>query len=265
MKKEESPRRAAGWGIAGAAVMGAAWAVDTYRRSRKEINTHRILVDVLLNALTADDAITARHSRRVADLSFALARHCRMHRPQLATLRVGALLHDMGKIDDRFFHIVHSRDPLSEEERQEMEFHPHLSARILEPLEPIHPGITEVVASHHECWDGTGYPKCLRGEEIPLGARIIALADVFDAMTQPRAYKEGMPVDEAFDQLRRSAGHQFDPALVEHVHHPAIRKLWADIARTGQQDEKRAQKEALNAPRPTPENPPELEDGPPPE
>ncbi|HEY0092853.1 MAG TPA: HD domain-containing phosphohydrolase, partial [Archangium sp.] len=230
MKKDEKPRRAAGWGMAGAALVGAAWLADSYRRSRTAVNTHRILVDVLLNALTADDAITARHSRRVADLSFALAQRCGMPRRQLATLRVGALLHDMGKIDDRFFHIVHSRDPLSEDERQEMEFHPHLSARILDPLEPIHPGITEIVASHHECWDGTGYPKCLRGEEIPLGARIIALADVFDAMTQPRAYKEGMPVDEAFEQLRRGSGHQFDPHLVDLLLCHPVKNLWAEIA-----------------------------------
>src|SRR3712207_1960886 len=171
-------KHVAGWmGVAWAAgAVGTAWLLDAYRRTAEARVTHRILVDVLLNALTADDAITARHSRRVADLSYALARECGMSRRELATLRVAALLHDMGKIDDRFFHIVHSRDPLSEEERAEMEFHPHLSARILNPLEPIHPGITEVVGSHHECWDGGGYPKCLRGEQIPLGARIIAVA-----------------------------------------------------------------------------------------
>jgi HD-GYP domain-containing protein (c-di-GMP phosphodiesterase class II) len=175
---------------------------------------------------------------------------------------VGSLLHDMGKIDDRFFHIVHSRGPLSEEERTEMEFHPHLSARILEPLEPIHPGIAGIVASHHECWDGTGYPRGCGGEEIPLGARIIAIADAFDAMTQPRAYKDGMPVNEAFEQLKKGAGRQFDPTLVELVHTPAVLDEWCEIASNGQVDEKREQEAALNAPPPTPDNPPELDSGP---
>jgi putative nucleotidyltransferase with HDIG domain len=246
-----------------AAGMAAAWAVDAYRRSNESRSTRRILVDVLLNALTADDAITARHSRRVADLSFALAQECGMPRDELATLRVGALLHDMGKIDDRFFHIVHSRDPLSEEERAEMEFHPHLSARILEPLEPIHPGITDIVASHHESWDGGGYPLGCGGEAIPLGARIIAVADAFDAMTQPRAYKDGMPVEEAFERLRRGSGHQFDPSIVDLVHSYPVQDQWREIACNGKVDEKRALEEAANAPPATPENPPKLEDGPP--
>jgi HD-GYP domain-containing protein (c-di-GMP phosphodiesterase class II) len=244
-------------------MMGVAWWVDASRRSEEARITHRILVDVLLNALTADDAITARHSRRVADLSFALAEQSGMSLRERATLRVAALLHDMGKIDDRFFHIVHSRDPLSEAERAEMEFHPHLSARILEPLEPIHPGLTAIVASHHECWDGTGYPCGCAGEEIPLGARIVAVADVFDAMTQPRAYKEGMPVAEAFERLRQSAGRQFDPRLVDLVHAYPVREQWQEIACNGQLDEKREQAAALNAPPATHANPPKLEDGPP--
>lgn len=250
-------------GVAGvASVLGAAWLADAFRRTERARVTHRILVDVLLNALTADDAITARHSRRVADLSFALAQQCGLPRRERATLRVAALLHDMGKIDDRFFEIVHSRDPLSEEDRAEMEFHPHLSARILEPLDPIHPGLTSIVASHHECWDGTGYPLGCAGDAIPLGGRIIAVADVFDAMTQPRAYKEGMPVAEAFERLRKSAGHQFDPHLVELVHAYPVRDQWEEIACNGQLDERREQAKALNAPARTHDDPPELDEGP---
>jgi putative nucleotidyltransferase with HDIG domain len=257
-------KRVAGWvGVAWAAgAVGAAWMLDAYRRTSEARVTHRILVDVLLNALTADDAITARHSRRVADLSYALARECGMGRRELATLRVAALLHDMGKIDDRFFHIVHSRDPLSEDERTEMEFHPHLSARILEPLEPIHPGLTGIVASHHECWDGGGYPKELEGTQIPLGARIITVADVFDAMTQPRSYKEGLSVEEGFEHLRCGAGRQFDPHLVELVSHYPVRDQWQEIACNGQTDERRAIEEAKKPRQFTPDHPPDLEDGP---
>ena len=239
MRKDEAGRGIAWGGIAGIAVVAAAWVADSFRRSRRERVTHRILVDVLLNALTADDAITARHSRRVADLSFALAQRYGMGRRELATLRVGALLHDMGKIDDRFFHIVHSRDPLSEEERTEMEFHPHLSARILEPLEPIHPGIADVVASHHECWDGSGYPCGRANVDIPVEARIIALADVFDAMTQPRSYKDAMPVEEAMEKLDEGCARQFDPHLVNLVQSDRVLDRWIEIAHQGLDDELR--------------------------
>lgn len=248
-------------GAALAAAVGTAWVVDASRRNEGARMTHRILIDLLLNALTADDALTARHSRRVADLSFALAERCEMPRKELATLRVGALLHDMGKIEARFWQIVHSREQLTPEQRAEIEFHPHLSAQILEPLEPIHPGIMKMVASHHECWNGEGYPLCLSGEEIPLGARIIAVADVFDAVTQPRAYKDPMPVEDAIAQLRRGEGRQFDPRLVNLVDSSPLREEWADIARRGQEDERKHLEADRAAPPPTPESPPELGEG----
>ncbi|HEX5868871.1 MAG TPA: HD domain-containing protein, partial [Longimicrobium sp.] len=107
---KEGPR----WGLAGAmlasaGVVAAAWGLDALRRERVAAQLHRDMVEILLNALTAGDPVTARHSRRVADLSYALARAVGMRGGELHTLRIAALLHDMGKIDDRFFHIVHSR------------------------------------------------------------------------------------------------------------------------------------------------------------
>jgi putative nucleotidyltransferase with HDIG domain len=209
-------------------------------RERRARLTHRILVDLLLNALTADDPATARHSRRVADLGYALAQACGMKSGELATLRVAALLHDMGKIDDRFWHIVHSRQPLSRRQRDEIKYHPHESARILEPLEQIHPGISAIVASHHECWNGDGYPRGLEKEEIPLGARIIAVADAFDAITQPRKYRDALPVEEALDELCQGSGRQFDPRLIEHLQCWPVLDQWSEIARNGLVEEQRA-------------------------
>jgi HD-GYP domain-containing protein (c-di-GMP phosphodiesterase class II) len=173
----------------------------------------------------------------VADLSFALARACEMPRDELATLRVGALLHDMGKIDDRFFHIVHSRKPLTPEQRAEIKFHPHQSAAILQPLEKLHPGITRIVSSHHECWDGSGYPRGLANDHIPLGARIIAIADAFDAMTQPRKYRDPLSVEEALDALGEGSERQFDPQLVRLAESPPVLEQWSGIARQGLRDE----------------------------
>jgi putative nucleotidyltransferase with HDIG domain len=225
--------------LVSAGALGAGWVADAQRRERSVRDMHRRLVDLLLNALTADDPSTARHSRRVADLSFSLAQACgEMSDTQLATLRVAALLHDMGKIDDRFFLIVHSRQPLTPEQRGEIKHHPHLSASILQPLEPLHPGIQRIVSSHHECWDGSGYPEGTAGDAIPIEARIIAVADVFDAMAQPRRYKAGMPVPAALEKLREGAGKQFDPSLVRMVGSSPLLEEWSDIALRGQADER---------------------------
>jgi putative nucleotidyltransferase with HDIG domain len=223
------------WGLAGAALASAglvavAWTLDAARRTHSERMLHRRMVDLLLNALSAGDPVTARHSRRVADLSYALGRAAGMHGSDLATLRVAALLHDMGKIDDRFFHIVHSRKPLTKEQRAQIKRHPHESAHILSPLEPEHPGLRKIVSSHHECWDGSGYPAGLEEESIPLGARIIALADAFDAMTQPRKYRDALPLEKALAELREGSGTQFDPDLVELVCSPALRAAWDEVA-----------------------------------
>ncbi|HEY0025044.1 MAG TPA: HD-GYP domain-containing protein [Longimicrobium sp.] len=222
--------RTAAVAMVSAGLVGLAWMVEASARQNRTRMMHRRMVELALNALSAGDPVTARHSRRVADLCYALGQACRMPRRELPTLRVAALLHDMGKIDDRFFHIVHSRKRLSKKERSEIKSHPHESAHILAPLEPEHPGIRAIVSSHHECWNGSGYPCGLKGDDIPLGARIIALADAFDAMTQPRKYRDAMPLEDALEELRKGAGSQFDPALVELAHTPAVRERWNDVA-----------------------------------
>ncbi|HEX5727016.1 MAG TPA: HD domain-containing phosphohydrolase [Longimicrobiaceae bacterium] len=240
MPRARTTTSLAGPALGAAALVGAGWALDAWLRDRRLRSTHRILVDLLLNALTADDPGTARHSRRVADLSFVLAETACLPRRERATLRVAALLHDMGKIDDRFFHIVHSRRPLTPEQRAEIKHHPHQSAHILEPMEPLHPGIIAIVSSHHECWDGSGYPRGLAGGDIPLGARIIALADVFDALTQPRKYRGPLPVDEALDEIGKGSGRQFDPGLVRLLDAWPVADRWAEIACNGRVEERLA-------------------------
>jgi putative nucleotidyltransferase with HDIG domain len=229
-----------GAALGAAGAVAAAWALDAGRRRRAMHLLHRRTVDLLLNALSADDPVTERHSRRVADLAYALAEAAGLRGKPLRTLRVAALLHDMGKIDDRFFAIVHSRHPLTPEQRAEIRHHPHESAHILSPLEGEHPGLREIVCSHHESWDGSGYPRELSGEEIPLGARVIAVADAFDAMTQPRKYRPPMRAEEALEELRGDAGAQFDPRLVELAATPAVRDRWEEIARRGLKEEREA-------------------------
>jgi HD-GYP domain-containing protein (c-di-GMP phosphodiesterase class II) len=226
--------------LAGAGAVAAAWVWSARRRAPRDMALHRVLVELLLNALSAGDASTERHSRRVADLADALHATYRPTRAAHATLRLGALLHDLGKIDDRFFAIVHGRAPLTLAQRAELTGHPAESAHILAPLEPYHPGLLDVVRSHHERWDGRGYPRGLAGTAIPLAARVIAAADVFDALTQPRGYKAGWPVDAALAELRQGSGALFDPDVVARVQRPEVVARWYAIAAEGRAAEEAA-------------------------
>ena len=221
----------------GAALVALAWRADARWRRRERARLHRVLVDLLLNTLSAGDPVTERHSRRVADLADIVFATYPFGTRDHATLRLAALLHDMGKIDDRFFDILHSCEPLSDEERQMIEEHPHESADILQPLEAIHPGLSRLVESHHECWDGDGYPNGLSGSSIPLGARIISVADVFDALTQPRAYRKALSVDEAMKELERGSGTRFDPSVVQRVEREDVRREWRKIVERGRLEE----------------------------
>jgi len=218
---------------------GAGWLLGSRRERSHATRLHRALVELLLNALTSGDAVTARHSRRVADLSDVLAERLRLGRADHATLRVAALLHDLGKIDDQLFPLVHSAAPLSDEERARINLHPLESAAILRPLEPFHRGLIHTVGSHHECWNGGGYPRGIRGEQIPLAARIIAVADVFDAMVQPRSYHEPHPVERVMRTIRDEAGGRFDPAIVRLLDNPETERRWVRIAERGRREERR--------------------------
>lgn len=238
------------WGLfgaaGGAAAVAFAWRADARWRRRENAKLHRALVDLLMNALSAGDPVTERHSRRVADLSDVLFARYGFSKKDHSTLRLAALLHDMGKIDDRFFHILHSCQSLSDEDRERIREHPHESADILEPLEEMHPGISRIVEAHHECWDGKGYPRGLEKEEIPLGARIISVADVFDALTQARAYHDPLSVEDALNEIRRGAGSRFDPSVVDRVEQPEVKKQWAAIAEAGRAEEEAAEIESAS-------------------
>ena len=234
------PKRSTALTTAGLfATLGAVWLVDARRRSRKTALIHRTMVELLLNTLCSGDPSTARHSRRVADLTDVVGSTFRMNREGRARLRVAALLHDLGKLDDDLSPIIHSDHKLDASERTQVKEHTNESADILQPLEALHPGIGLIVESHHERWDGAGYPQGLSGEGIPLESRIISVADVFDAMTQPRSYKEPLEMETALEEIRKGAGTRFDPRVVERIALPEVRTQWERIAREGQRAERR--------------------------
>lgn len=168
----------------------------------------------LIEALEAKDENTRNHSTRVADLATALAGRLGCEDANwIARLRVAALFHDIGKIGVPEA-ILNKPGRLTESEMAEICRHPVIGEAILRPLLDGDTDMLSIIRGHHEQWNGNGYPDGLVGEETPLGARIVAVADAYDAMTSARPYRSGMPRSRALQILREGAGAQWDPAVV---------------------------------------------------
>jgi diguanylate cyclase (GGDEF)-like protein/putative nucleotidyltransferase with HDIG domain len=170
-------------------------------------------LDSLVAALDARDKETEGHSRRVVAFTLALAGKLRVTQAELPTVRRGALLHDIGKIGVPDA-ILHKPGPLTEDEWKIMRKHPEWGAGILRGI-PFLESAVKVLLAHHERWDGGGYPRGLKGEEIPLGARTFALADTLDAITSDRPYRAARSFSSAREEIARGRGSQFDPAVVD--------------------------------------------------
>jgi diguanylate cyclase (GGDEF)-like protein/putative nucleotidyltransferase with HDIG domain len=166
----------------------------------------------LTSALEAKDDYTSVHAQEVSDLAVDVARRLGLDDELVQAVELGALLHDIGKIRIPES-ILNKPAALDEEEWALMRTHPVVGERILAPIEAL-AGVVPIVRSSHERWDGGGYPDGLRGEEIPIGARIVAGCDAFRAMVEPRPYRPALALDAACAELERNAGMQFDPAVV---------------------------------------------------
>lgn len=167
----------------------------------------------LSNAVEAKDTYTAGHAQRLAEMAVAVGREMDLGAAELEDLRYGAILHDIGKIGIPDS-ILLKPGPLTAEEWAVMRTHPVIGAQILAPV-PRLAGAAEIVRSHHEQFDGNGYPDGLAGERILLTARILAVVDAYSAMLDKRPYRDPLPQAEALAELRRKAGTQFDPQVVE--------------------------------------------------
>ncbi|HON73117.1 MAG TPA: HD domain-containing phosphohydrolase, partial [bacterium] len=164
-------------------------------------------------ALELRDQETEGHTRRVADLTVKLAQALWISSEDLIHIRRGALLHDIGKmgIPDQ---ILLKPGPLTEEEWEIMKKHPVYAWELLSPIKYLRPAL-DIPYCHHERWDGTGYPRGLKGEEIPLSARIFSVVDVWDALTSDRPYRPAWTREKALEYIKEQAGHHFDPQVAE--------------------------------------------------
>jgi|GEM_PF-2975681 len=176
-------------------------------------DSYLVTIEALSSALDSRDRETEGHSRRVTSMSVRIAETLGLDSSECQSLKSGALLHDIGKIGISDT-ILHKPGPLTEQEWEIMKQHPKIGNKILKNVKFLEDSLP-VVLSHHEKFDGSGYPYGLIGEDIPLIARIFALADAYDAITSDRPYRKGKSHDEAVAEIKRSAGTHFDPSIVE--------------------------------------------------
>jgi putative nucleotidyltransferase with HDIG domain len=189
-------------------------AAKAVRESRERLTRAYVqFVGSLAQALDARDAYTAGHSRRVSEYSCAIAKAMNLAQDDLEIVRVGALLHDLGKIGISDL-VLQKPGRLTLEETKLIQQHPVIGKRILENVQGLE-AYLGIVELHHENLDGTGYPHGLRGEETPLHARIVKVADAYDAMTSDRPYRRGKSHAEAIAVLRSVAGSEMDSQVVE--------------------------------------------------
>ncbi|MEP6691173.1 MAG: HD domain-containing phosphohydrolase [Gemmatimonadaceae bacterium] len=220
--------------LAALAVSAGAFA----RAARRERTAHLVTrlaaaaFESLLHAIDANDAETGAHVRRVATYAVILARAADKDEDcQHRVERVG-LFHDIGKINGALFDVMRGTVGLTPAERRLIATHTDRGAEVVEPLAAFYPELPAAVRAHHEWWDGHGYPQRLRGNAIPFEARVVSIADVFDALTHRRRYKDAFAVSRADEVIAAGRGTQFDPDLTDLFLSPPVREEIAQAQRT---------------------------------
>jgi HD-GYP domain-containing protein (c-di-GMP phosphodiesterase class II) len=197
-----------------------------YREHRMRSKAERLsaaTLESLLNAIDANDEVTGAHVRRVAGYALILGDAAGYEEHVLRSIERVALFHDVGKLHGALSDIFHEPAKLTPEERRAVMTHPQRGAEVLEPLSAFYPDLGKGVAAHHERWDGSGYPRGLKGRRIPINARVVAIADSFDAITHRRRYSHARSFREAVSVIQSGKGTLFDPDLVDLFLTPPVR------------------------------------------
>jgi diguanylate cyclase (GGDEF)-like protein/putative nucleotidyltransferase with HDIG domain len=187
--------------------------LEAQRHVQETSDLHLATIEALAAAIDAKDQMTRVHIRRVQAFAAALAEAINLPADQIQAVRTAALLHDIGKLAIPA-HILSKRGPLTPEEMAKVRIHPQIGAEIIASIPFPYP-VAPMVLSHHERWDGTGYPQALKGEAIPIGARIISVVDYFDVVTSDRPYHAALASDSALALMKHEAGRTLDPSLVD--------------------------------------------------
>lgn len=187
---------------------------NMYRQKlARENSTRHVLIQGMMEMLKVRDFLTEGHSQRLQERITLLAKKIGLHDTQITDLTLLAQFHDVGKVGVSDA-ILFKKGGLTPEEKTEMQRHSEIGFRIAQSVPELVP-ISDLILKHHEWWDGTGYPLGLKGKDIPVEDRILAIADAYDAMTNDRPYREAMSAEQGFTELLLYAGRQFDPSLVE--------------------------------------------------
>jgi HD-GYP domain-containing protein (c-di-GMP phosphodiesterase class II) len=189
---------------------------QVYKTNLQLEQTNVELLDLMVKSIEARDTYTSGHSRRVRDYSLVIGRALGLSEKQLQAVGRAALLHDVGKIHEKYGPLLRKGDRLSPDEWNTMKEHPADGANLIATMSPFR-DLVGPVRHHHENWDGTGYPDGLAGEMIPLAARIIRFADTIDAMTTARPYRPGLTSAQVRSEIIRHRGTQFDPQIVDRL------------------------------------------------
>jgi HD-GYP domain-containing protein (c-di-GMP phosphodiesterase class II) len=208
---------------------GSALLIRTHRKAKHVERLAAAVLEALMNAIEANDPATGMHLRRTAARALVIAEAAGLDAAGQASVERVALFHDIGKIYGALFDIIHGKSKLTPAQRRMVLTHPARGANVLAPLAAFYPKLPEGVLSHHEWWDGTGYPRGLRGNRIPIEARITAIADTFDAVAQTRSYRRGRGPVVALEVIEQGRGTQFDPELVDLVLLPPVANRIANI------------------------------------
>lgn len=201
-----------------------------YGLYRKLQSSGRELLDLMVKAIEARDPYTSGHSIRVATLARAIAQEAKMSAEEVEEVYTAAVLHDVGKIHEEFAPLLRKESKLTPEETALLQTHAVKSADLVGIISSFRGRIQSAVRSHHERWDGGGYPDGIAGDAIPLGARIIMISDTTDAMTTDRPYRKRLPLEAVINELQKYRGTQFDPKLVDLVvTSVSIRRLMAEM------------------------------------